>query len=600
VAIPVTKIGKYEIIEQVGEGAMGVVYRATDPVLNRPVAVKVMNEGLAQDGALRQRFLREAQAAGSLQHPNVVTIYDFGETDGHLFIAMEYIDGTDLEQLLARGKAIPLPAKLDLIVDVLNGLAYAHRRGIIHRDIKPANIRIDGEGHARIMDFGVAHLSTSNLTGTGVMMGTPNYMAPEQITSGDVTPGTDIFSVGAVLYELLTNKKPFAADTLHRVLFRIVSDPPPDVLAEVPDLPPALDRVIKKALAKDVGQRYASATEMANDLSAVRSSLGAPRASRTVSQRSSIEKALLAQRQAQQSKDVRRWQMISAAAALLFVVGGGGGVYFAMQRVGVPPMAQPTETRTDSAGSADSARGPSQASPAAVVVAGAPSDSSARSATPNPVPPTRRAPDIGAAASARSAVDSNPVRRAPTRIAENPVRPPEPPAPRVDSAPRRATVAARDTAASPPASAPSQPVEQLVIPPTSAVGPVSAPLSSGRADSGRPRVVVPPEDPRAAVTAIINAYARAITTRRVDQLKRVYPAMTPAQQDAWESFFRSVRSMSAELQIDTFSAAADTAVAQISGAYMFVTRAGRSDRQPASFTASFARDGERWRLQRVR
>jgi hypothetical protein len=132
------------------------------------------------------------------------------------------------------------------------------------------------------------------------------------------------------------------------------------------------------------------------------------------------------------------------------------------------------------------------------------------------------------------------------------------------------------------------------------VGQVSAPLSSGRADSAPPRIVAPAENPRIAVTAIVNAYARAIGTRSVDQLKRVYPAMTPAQQSAWESFFQSVRSMNADLQIDTFSAAADTAVAQVSGAYVFVTRAGRSERQPASFTASFARDGERWRLQRVR
>jgi serine/threonine-protein kinase len=599
VAIPVTKIGKYEIIEQVGEGAMGVVYRAADPVLNRPVAVKVMNEGLAQDAALRQRFLREAQAAGSLQHPNVVTIYDFGETEGHLFIAMEFIDGTDLEQLLAHGRPMPLPAKLDIIVDVLNGLAYAHRRGIIHRDIKPANIRIDSEGHARIMDFGVAHLSTSNLTGTGVMMGTPNYMAPEQITSGDVTPGTDIFSVGAVLYELLTHVKPFAADTLHRVLFRIVSDPPPEILDVVPDLPPALDKVIKKALAKDVGQRYASATEMANDLSAVRSSLGAPRASRTVSQRSSIEKALLAQRQAQQSKDVRRWQIISAAAALLFVTAGGAGMYLAMQRAGSPPapVGQSPPGVADSSRANDASRATPQGSAPSVVVAGTASDSGVRPPSAGQAPPATRTADVEAASPPRRAVDSSAARRVATRNAETPVRRPERAATPVDTPASRTTVAVRDTASPPPAVPPAQTVQQPVAP---NVGQVSAPLSSGRADSAPPRIVAPAENPRIAVTAIVNAYARAIGTRSVDQLKRVYPAMTPAQQSAWESFFQSVRSMNADLQIDTFSAAADTAVAQVSGAYVFVTRAGRSERQPASFTASFARDGERWRLQRVR
>src|SRR5687768_1995243 len=165
---------------------MGVVYRAADPVLNRPVAVKVMSDGLAQDEALRARFLREAQAAGSLQHPNVVTVYDFGETDGHLFIAMEFVQGADLEHLLRHNAPLSLAARIDIVVDVLNGLYYAHRRGIVHRDIKPANIRVDEEGHARIMDFGVARLATSDMTKSGIMMGTPNYMAPEQISGGDI------------------------------------------------------------------------------------------------------------------------------------------------------------------------------------------------------------------------------------------------------------------------------------------------------------------------------------------------------------------------------------------------------------------------------
>ncbi|MGH7638206.1 MAG: protein kinase domain-containing protein [Gemmatimonadaceae bacterium] len=577
----VTKIGKYQIIEQVGEGAMGVVYRAIDPVLNRPVAVKIMNEGLAQDEALRQRFLREAQAAGSLQHPNVVTIYDFGETDGHLFIAMEFIDGTDLEKLLARDSAIPLAAKLDIIIDVLNGLAYAHRRGIVHRDIKPANIRIDSEGHARIMDFGVAHLATSNLTGTGVMMGTPNYMAPEQITSGDVTAGTDIFSVGAVLYELLTNDKPFAADTLHRVLFRIVSDPPPDLLKTDPDLPPALDSVIKKALAKDVAQRYASATEMANDVSAVRSSLGAPRASRTVSQRSSIEKALLAQRQLQQGRDVRRWQMISAAAALLFVVGGGSAVFLALKsasarRPEAPPTASAPQTRANSAAARDTVT-PAPVQPA-VVVAGAPQDS-----VDSPPAAPRRV--------------ERPTAQAPRRQ----VPPPEP----LDSAALRTQVAPRDTAPTPP-TPPTSPVPQplqsqsqtaLPAGPLPAVG---APLSSGRPDSAPPRVTTPRESPRVAVTNIVSAYARAIASRNVAELRRIYAGMTAAQQSAWESFFGSVRSMTASLDIATFEAGDTTAVARVTGVYEFVTRAGRSERQPASFEATFAREGERWRMQTVR
>src|SRR5262245_38951897 len=158
-----TEVGKYRILEQIGEGAMGVVYRALDPVLNRSVAIKVMSDALARDDELRTRFLREAQAAGSLQHPNVVTVYDFGEVDGHLYIAMEFVTGEDLEGMLARRAPMTVAQKIDIVVDVLNGLGYAHKRGIVHRDIKPANIRVDEEGRARIMDFGIAHLQSSKM-----------------------------------------------------------------------------------------------------------------------------------------------------------------------------------------------------------------------------------------------------------------------------------------------------------------------------------------------------------------------------------------------------------------------------------------------------
>ena len=223
----ITSIGKYQILDLVGEGAMGVVYRATDSVLNRTVAVKVMSDAIARQGDLRDRFLREAQAAGSLQHPNVITIFDFGEVENHLFIAMEFVEGVDLEQLLASRQPLTLQAKLDLAIDVLNGLAYAHKRGIVHRDIKPANIRITEEGRAKIMDFGVAHLASSNMTATGMMVGTPSYMSPEQVTGGKVTAASDLFAFGAVLYELLTNTKPFDAPTLHGILYKIVSDSPP-------------------------------------------------------------------------------------------------------------------------------------------------------------------------------------------------------------------------------------------------------------------------------------------------------------------------------------------------------------------------------------
>ena len=220
------KIGKYQIVEPVGEGAMGVVYRATDLVLDRTVAVKVMSAAIARDPGLRQRFLREAQAAASLQHPNLVTVYDLGETDGHLYIAMEFVYGADLERLMELKEPLTLQAKLDIIADVLTGLSYAHRKGVVHRDIKPANIRVSDDGRSKIMDFGVAHLVASDLTRTGLVLGTPSYMAPEQVMSGNITACTDIYSVGSVLYQLLTGTKPFQAPTLQGLFYKIVTEAP--------------------------------------------------------------------------------------------------------------------------------------------------------------------------------------------------------------------------------------------------------------------------------------------------------------------------------------------------------------------------------------
>ena len=317
----ITEIGKYRIVEQVGEGAMGVVYRATDPVLNRTVAVKVMCDAVARDDDLRGRFLREAQAAGSLQHPNVITIYDFGEVDGHLFIAMEFVEGQDLEDLANRNVALPFVDKLDIVIDVLSGLAFAHKRGIVHRDIKPANIRIDDEGRARVMDFGIAHLSASSMTRTGIMVGTPAYMAPEQIVGTPVSPATDLFSVGTVLYELLSGSKPFQAESIQSIMYQIVSQPAPPLNSAKLGIPAALESIVNRAMAKDAQDRYPSAVEMANALTAVRAGLDRDASgSKTISLRSAIDMGLTAERAARQRKANRRGALIGASAAA--AVGG--------------------------------------------------------------------------------------------------------------------------------------------------------------------------------------------------------------------------------------------------------------------------------------
>src|SRR5438105_3587840 len=311
-------IGKYHIVELVGEGAMGVVYKAEDSVLGRTVAIKVMNDSIARQEDLRKRFLHEAQAAASLQHPNVVCIYDLGEMDGHLFIAMEFVDGIDLEKLLETGQPLSLQAKLDIAIDVLTGLSFAHKRGIIHRDIKPANIRVTEDGRAKIMDFGVAHLASSSMTTTGSVLGTPSYMAPEQITDGQTTPATDIFAVGGVLYQLLTQMKPFEGPTLQNLFFKIITEKQKRVSDLMPGLPPALDRIVERAMAKEPGERYSNAIEMANDLSAVRAKLSGPSYPESVSLSASVSSAIEQARKKAQTRS--RTLAFAGAGALTAVV----------------------------------------------------------------------------------------------------------------------------------------------------------------------------------------------------------------------------------------------------------------------------------------
>jgi len=269
------KLGRYEILGELGKGAMGVVYLARDPVIGRQVALKTFRlASNAEDEEVEQfriRFLREAQSAGILNHPNIVTIHDVvdeGDTSV-CFIAMEYVKGTDLKQLMKRQKRLALPFVIETVAQIADGLDYAHSKGVVHRDVKPANVIITAAKEAKITDFGIARLDTSNLTMEGQLLGTPNYMAPEQVRGRDVDHRADLFSLGVVLYELVTGKKPFAGDNLTVVSHRIVNEAftPPDEF--VPGVPPGLLTVLDRALRKKPEERYQRGSEMAQDLRAL-------------------------------------------------------------------------------------------------------------------------------------------------------------------------------------------------------------------------------------------------------------------------------------------------------------------------------------------
>ncbi|MBI2840092.1 MAG: serine/threonine protein kinase [Acidobacteria bacterium] len=264
-------LGKFQIIEKIGEGGMGRVYKALDPILNRKVAIKVIAFAEGVDSSdrtqeLRERFTREARLIGSLQHPNIVTLFDYGETEGIVYMAMEFLDGTDLKKVLKSGVALPLPRKLDILKQVCDGLAYAHAQGVIHRDLKPGNIHLLDSGLVKIVDFGLARIGSSDLTKAGVVVGTPYYMSPEQIRGKKVDHRSDIFSLGCVMYEFLTGQRPFVADSMSQLLQTILTSDPVPLRRIAPVLPEALERVSTRCLAKNAEFRYADASTIAAEL----------------------------------------------------------------------------------------------------------------------------------------------------------------------------------------------------------------------------------------------------------------------------------------------------------------------------------------------
>jgi serine/threonine protein kinase len=280
-----TKLGRYEVLSELGKGAMGVVYLAKDPVIGRMVAIKTirasnMGDDDSESREFRERFIREAQTAGILSHPNIVTIHDIGEDadTATSFIAMEYIEGKNLKSLLSERAPFSYDQIAEMIAQVAEAIDYAHRKGIIHRDIKPANIIITTDEKVKITDFGIAKVASSNLTTTGQFLGTPNYMSPEQVSGAPVDGRSDIFSLGVVLYELLTHRKPFVGENLTAISYKIVHEdftPPAELSSEVPA---EFNPIVARAMAKDPWNRYQRGKDFALALHQLRAHLEEQRA----------------------------------------------------------------------------------------------------------------------------------------------------------------------------------------------------------------------------------------------------------------------------------------------------------------------------------
>ena len=252
---------------------MGVVFKARDPLIGRSVAVKTITAGVANNPDLLERFHREAKSAGLLQHPNIVTIYELSESEGSPFIAMEYLDGESLEQVIARRLPLPVAQKLGYIVQACRAFDYAHRRGVVHRDIKPGNIMITTDGAVKVVDFGIARIMDTSKTQTGSLLGTLSYMSPEQLRGQPADERCDIWSLGAVLYECLAYRKPFTGENHGALIRSILDDEPPSLAELVPECPASLGTVVQRALCKDASARYQTMEKLLLDLEPIWSEL---------------------------------------------------------------------------------------------------------------------------------------------------------------------------------------------------------------------------------------------------------------------------------------------------------------------------------------
>ncbi|HEX6702066.1 MAG TPA: protein kinase [Gaiellaceae bacterium] len=321
--------GRYELDELVGSGGMSSVYRARDTLLERDVALKILHEHYTADDEYVERFRREARAVAQLSHPNIVTVIDRGEEEGRQFIVFEYVDGKTLKECLEKDGPMAVRRALELAIQVARGLAFAHDNGLVHRDVKPQNVILNGDGQAKVTDFGIARsLEVQGVTRSGTVLGTSSYIAPEQASGGDVEPATDVYSLGVVLFELLTGHVPFTGESFVSVAMQHVTEPPPSVLDLRPDVPVRLANAVDRALAKDPADRYASMHDFASELEACLAALGTePGEDATLIQ----PPVVLRESRPWVARSPRRWPLALVAVGLLLLLAAIAGAFWALR-----------------------------------------------------------------------------------------------------------------------------------------------------------------------------------------------------------------------------------------------------------------------------
>jgi serine/threonine-protein kinase len=623
-----SKIGKYTVVRVIGEGGMGRVYEATDPVIGRRVAIKVISLGTDTPEA-RARFFREAQAAGGLSHANIITIHDIGGDAGESpYIVMEFLEGSDLSHQLA-GAAMPIEKKIQIAVDICEGLAHAHERGIIHRDIKPANVFITPQGHAKIVDFGLARGEASDITHTGAILGTPNYMAPEQIRGEAIDHRADIFAVGVVLYELFSGRKPFAGDSVASTIYKVLQTEPPLVHTVDSALPPALSNVIQRSIAKDKTQRYPTVRELQDALVAL--CMGRRTGPIDLTAFTIPMKVARGGGDAPATRKIP-WVAIAGGAAAVLVValvsiaiiGRRPGAEPAAQVANAAPPASapaqrgsaPEPATPDRPATPDTtpATPPAQTQPPATPPRAEPARDPRRTDQPQqtnvaprgePARDSRRADQPRADAARSTATVAAPAPQAPVPQTPAPapapkpaeVAPPPAPVPQQAQAPPTTTSIAPAPAVTPPP--PAEPRAEARRSPEPA--PATPPPAAAAAPPSRPPAdAAPRETNAAAIQRVVGDYRVALEARDLAALKRIWPTLGGRQEDAIRAEFDHARTIRVGLSNIQTSVAGSIATVSCRRAYEVTTADGQRLDTASKMTMTLSgRDGA-WVIDNIR
>ena len=616
------RLGKYELHQLLGEGAMGIVWKAYDTVLRRYVALKLLSSSFRKTKDMQERFLREARAAGAIQHANIVTVYDLGESEGQLYIAMELVEGRDLSDMIALRDPLALERKLDITMEVLAGLHFAHQRGVIHRDVKPSNVRIMPDGRIKIMDFGIARLQKADATGSGAIVGTPTYMAPEQITNGAITAATDVFSVGCLLYELLCYRRPFEAESVHGVLYQVLTTEPRPLRTVAPSIPAALERVVAKAMNKVPHERYESAGQMMSTLQQIRAALSGAdeEATQPLGRWTPLPRPML--------------KLITHASmrARLAVLGALAAVVVLLLYAPGPPAEEPGGAATTIPPAQHVAGGAGPGAP------GGPGGLAA------PPPPPRTALVSLAVSSRRDSALAARDRAITAGAQKNSVpslllaqtmletsdraleRGDQSLALRgyVESAQRYAQ--ARDEARAMEREA--QHMIQRVTPVVQALPAGRAAANAGvflaRAESllheqdytlakvaaqsaeqiGIDAGIAPPStqpaDARGAIDVLLDDLGRALASQRISNLRVLYPGLTEEERRSWEAFFREWNQITAKFTVEDFKTQGASATGNVRALFQYVPAHGGAPRMDRRrFAMRFEKKDAGWRLAAV-